>query len=267
MNILFIGGGHMARSLVGGLSAHHQQTAISVVEHNADKRQQLHDDFAVDSLPTPPDRIASDAVVLAVRPPQIRQACEALGAHQSLIISVAAGIRLASLASWLGDTTRIIRVMPNTPAEVGLGMSVCCANAHVTPADRQLTEKIFNAVGVSAWVDNEKLLDVATAATGSAPAYVYYFIDAMRQAASDMGMPNDVALPAILQTVRGAVAMLETGKHDAAALCKAVAVPGGTTERALNVFDEKRIKETVANAMRACAQRATEIGDELANAD
>ena len=258
MNLVFVGGGHITRAILGGLVGASQASGVVVVERNADKRQQLETDFnvrtaAVFSGETP------DAVVIAVRPTQVQAACAQIADCGALFISVAAGLRNETLAGWLNGG-RTIRAMPNTPSQVGVGMTFCCAGEGTTAADRQLTEMLFSTAGKVAWLTDEMLLNAAVAVSGSGPAYIYYFIESMRATAVKMNLPEEVALEAVLQTFRGAVAMVEKGERTAEELWKAVAVPGGATERALAVFEAHQQQNIIAEAMHACAARAKEMG-------
>ena len=265
MNIVFIGGGHMTRALVAGLCEHGAHN-ITVIDRNADKRDDLRQTFGLTAVANT-DKInlqAAEMIVLAVRPAQVKQACATLINTSALIVSVAAGLRTVTLGEWIGGNARLLRAMPNTPAQAGCGMTACYAAATVTATDRAAAQMLFAAVGKVIWVDDDILLDVVTAVSGSGPAYVYYFIEAMEEAAVRMGLAPDAAKTAVLQTVRGAAAVLEQDGRTAAELRAAVAVPGGTTERAIALMHEHEMKGVIAAAMAACAVRAKEIGDSLA---
>lgn len=273
MNIVFIGGGHMTRALVAGLCKHGGHD-ITVIDRNVAKRDELRQSFSV--------AVAADAaavnmqtaemIVLAVRPAQIKQVCTELAAmHKpaALVVSIAAGLRVVTLTEWLGGDARdvrdvrLVRAMPNTPAQAGDGMTACYA-AKASTADRNAAEMLFTAVGKVFWVGDDALMDVATAVSGSGPAYVYYFVEAMEAAAAEMGLPPAVIKTAVLQTVRGAVAVLEQDGRSAADLRAAVAREGGTTERAIDLMREENMPQTIKAAMKACAVRAKEIGDSMA---
>ena len=266
MKLLFIGGGHMARALIAGV-VRNGGAQIVVAERNEEKRQGLAADFGVKTLPQAPAQTNADAVVLAMRPPQARAACEQLRPGAALTVSVVAGLRVANLQKWLGGGARVARAMPNTPAQLATGMTFFYAPPPVAAADKKLMEAIFNGVGKTAWLPQEGQLSAATALSGSGPAYFYYFADAMRRAAEELGLPPQVAEAAAAQTAKGAAAMLAAGDKTAAELCAAVAVRGGTTEQALAVFERRALPQTVAQAMRACHAKAEEIGDALAAKD
>jgi len=253
MNIVFIGGGHMTRALVAGLCRHGGHD-ITVIDRNAAKRDELQQSFAVAVAATADEANMQTAemIVLAVRPAQVKAVCEGLVGTAALVVSIAAGLRTTTLGAWLGDKVRLVRAMPNTPAQAGSGMTACHA-ATASVADRSAAETLFTAVGKMIWVDDEALLDAATAVSGSGPAYVYYFIEAMEEAAKAMGLAPEAAKTAVLQTVRGAVTVLEQDDRSAAELRAAVAVAGGTTERAINLMRDKDMQRIIAMAMAACA--------------
>lgn len=262
MKIAFLGGGHMARAMVAGL---HKKAQITVAERSEEKRRALARDFNVEALPQLPADGAADAIVLAVRPPQALAACAALPPY-GVLVSVVAGLRCHSIAQASGRAAaRIIRTLPNTPAQVGQGMTFGYADAAASAADRALAEEVFSAVGQFAWVEQEPLLEAVTAVSGSAPAYIYHIIESMQAAARELGVDEETAQAAILQTLRGACAMVEANPHQSPAeLCDAVAVPGGTTAAALAIIRAADVKGTIIQAMQACTARAQEIGEELA---
>ena len=261
MKIAFLGGGHMTTALVAAL---YQTVEIMVADRNQEKRRRLADNYGVQAVAELPAMLQADAVILAVRPPQALAACATLP-EAGLLISVAAGLGSAQLAAAARrGAADVIRVMPNTPAQVGLGMTFAYADAGTAEAARTLTEQLFSAVGQFAWVEREALLEAATAVSGSAPAYIYYVIDAMLTAAAELGLPAEKAQTAVLQTIRGACAMVEQSAQTPAALTDAVAVPGGTTAAALAVMREANMQQIIGSAMAAAARRAREMGDELA---
>lgn len=260
MKIAFLGGGHMTAALIAAL---HQTADITVADRNAEKRQQLAEKYQVTAVAALPATLKADAVVLAVRPPQALAACAALP-PDGLLISVVAGLRTAQLAAAAGrEAAAIVRVMPNTPSQVGWGMTFGYADA-AAAADKALVEQLFSAVGKFSWVEREMLLEAATAVSGSAPAYIYYVIDAMLEAAAELELDAETAQAAIVQTIRGACAMVEQSGQTPAALTAAVAVPGGTTAEALAVMQQAEMRRIIGRAMAACARRAREMGDELA---
>ena len=264
MKIAFLGGGHMAQALIAGM---HHKAEIVVADRNAERRDALAQSYGVQVLPALPPDLRADAIVLAVRPPQAQDACRTLPPAEAtgILVSVVAGLRTADIAKASGrSSASIVRTMPNTPSQLGLGMTFAYADKDASPAARQLVAEVFQAVGMLAWVAEEPLLDAVTAVSGSAPAYVYYFIEAMQRAAKELGIEEEAAQDAILQTIRGACAMVEQGDKTPAELCRAVAVPGGTTAQALAVMENAGMQATIIKAMHACTARAKEMGEELA---
>jgi len=265
MNITFIGGGNMAAALIGGLLGKgHAAGDIRVVELQSEARARLAAQFGVaclDSAAAP----LGEAVVLAVKPQQMRAAAEALRpwlAHE-LVISIAAGIRLVDLSRWLGGHATLVRCMPNTPALIGAGISGLYASAAVNPGQRALADSILGAVGATLWVKEEGMLDPVTAISGSGPAYVFYFVEAMQQAAQEMGFSASDARILAVETFAGAARLAAQSEEDVALLRQRVTSKGGTTERALASMDADRVKELIVRALHAANQRAHELGEQL----
>jgi len=208
----------------------------------------------------------ADIVVLAVKPQVMQTVCQELAASLSnqqppLILSIAAGIRVASLCQWLNSDCAIVRVMPNTPALVGAGASALFANPKVTTEQRGLAGKILSAVGTTLWLDDEDLLDAVTALSGSGPAYFFHLIEMMVQAGCEMGLKRDDALKLCTQTAYGAALMANAPKADLKALRAMVASPGGTTEHALSVLDKGGFTNLVHKALKAARDRSRELAD------
>jgi pyrroline-5-carboxylate reductase len=266
MRISFIGGGNMARALIGGMvQKGFDATAISVVETDADKRQQLQNEFGVEATEQLPSVGKADVIVLAVKPQQLRDLSIFLGSllQQQLIISIAAGIRCEDLARWLGGYEAIVRVMPNTPAQVQQGVSALYATTAVTEVQRRQAESILRAVGQTLWLDEESRMDAVTAISGSGPAYVFYFMEALQQAAIELGFNAEEARMLTLQTFVGASA-LATGSSESPAVLRAqVTSKGGTTEQALLSMDNAAVKSAIVKAAHAAASRSKELGDQL----
>jgi pyrroline-5-carboxylate reductase len=267
MNTLFIGGGNMASAIIGGLIAKNWAPAtLHAVDLQQDARSRLAQQFGI---ATSADAIAAaasaDCIVLAVKPQHMQEAARALAPalRQQLVISIAAGIRCDALSRWLGPAARIVRAMPNTPALVAAGITGLYATPGTTAAQRADAERILTAVGATFWVDEEKALDAVTAVSGSGPAYVFYFIEALEQAARDLGLPPDIARQSALATFAGAVKLAAAGDADAATLRARVTSKGGTTERAIAVLDAAAIKTAFGKAVRAAAERSAELGDTL----
>lgn len=267
MNIAFIGGGNMATAMIGGLLQQGWQAAtIRVVEIDAGARARIGRELGVATDADPAAGIASaDCVVLAIKPQQMRSAAEQLrtALASQLIISIAAGIRCNDLSRWLGGYPRIVRVMPNTPALVLSGISGLYAMPGVAAADRALAESVLNAVGGTLWLEREEQMDDITAVSASGPAYVFYFIEALQQAAAELGISAEQSRRLVLDTFTGAVKMAALSTDDAATLRARVTSKGGTTERALAILESDAVKQSIIRAVKAAAVRSRELGDEL----
>lgn len=267
MNITFIGGGNMAAAIIGGLlQKRWSADAIRVVEIDAGARARLERELRVRTYAAADaEATATDSILLAVKPQQMRQAARALrpAIRSQLVLSIAAGIRCQDLSRWLGGYTRIVRVMPNTPALVLAGISGLYAMPAVAAADRARAEQIMSAVGATLWLEREAQIDAITAVSGSGPAYVFYFIEALQQAAADLGFDAADARRLALETFAGAVRLAQTSGEEPATLRARVTSKGGTTERALGVMDHQALKEIVIRAVRAAAERSRELGEEL----
>ncbi|WP_174873003.1 pyrroline-5-carboxylate reductase [Vogesella oryzae] len=264
MQITFIGGGNMASAIIGGLgnSGEHQ---IRVVELHADKRQQLQQQFAVQAVAEMPTQFAADeVVVLAVKPQGLRDVCLALAPvlGGALVVSIAAGIRCEAMTRWLGSE-RIVRVMPNTPAMVGKGVSGLYAAANVGAADRDAATRIMQAVGTTTWLDAESGIDDITSVSGSGPAYVFYFIESMIEGAVQAGFAEDEARRLVLATFDGAVELARQSPLPVATLRQNVMSKGGTTERAIFRFEAEGVKQAIIAGAMDCRARSVEMGLEL----
>jgi len=266
MKIAFIGGGNMARALITGLLKKHWQAAdLCVVEPDSAKRHQLEADFGIATSDQLPSAAAADVVVLAVKPQQMRDVAIFLGSllsHQ-LVVSIAAGIRCADLIRWLGNYGAVVRVMPNTPAQVQAGVSALYAAEKVSAVQQQQAETLMGAVGATLWLEREEQMDAVTALSGSGPAYVFYFMEAMQQAGAGLGLTPGQARALALQTVLGAAQLAAAGGEDFATLRTRVTSPGGTTERALASMEQAGVKASVILAIEAAAARSRELGDTL----
>lgn len=267
MKVAFVGGGNMASAIVGGLLAgDFRASGIVIVEVDAASRARLASRFGVSTLEKPGAALAHvDAILMAVKPQQMRDAAAALAPHaaNAVVISIAAGIRIADLSRWLGGHGRIVRAMPNTPALVHAGVTGLYAAETVAAADRKGADSLLRAVGTTVWVDRESDLDTVTAVSGSGPAYVFYAIEALEQAARELGLPPEKARALALQTFVGASKLALEGGEDPAQLRANVTSKGGTTERAISVMEQARIKENFVAAVKAACERSRELGDEF----
>jgi pyrroline-5-carboxylate reductase len=270
--LAFIGGGNMARSLIGGLIADGWDPGrIRVADPDPQQTDRLAQRFSVTTTQDNHTALEqADAVVLAVKPqvikPVVTELTAAIAAQRPLIISIAAGIRATALRGWLGKDTAIVRTMPNTPALVQSGATALFANPAVSEEQRNLAESVLRAVGLTLWVDDEDLMDAVTALSGSGPAYFFLFMEALQDAGTDLGLPVETARLLTLQTAFGAAKMALESTEDAATLRQRVTSPGGTTERALDYLRQHGFEETVLGALRAAAERsralAAEFGEE-----
>lgn len=267
MKIAFIGGGNMARALIGGMLQRGFVTdAISVVEVDASSRAQLAEQFGVRTAGEPgADVKQSDVVLLAVKPQVLRAVAQSLAGllGQQLIITIAAGVRTGDLGTWLGGYRRIVRVMPNTPALVLAGVSALYAGSDVTSEERSRAQSILAAVGATLWVEDEAHMDAVTAVSGSGPAYVFYFMEAMQQAAQELGLPPEVARQLSQETFLGASRLAASSPEEPAILRARVTSKGGTTERALSVMEREAVKSRFIDAVKQAAERSRELGEQL----
>jgi len=267
--IAFIGGGNMATSLIGGLIAGHVEPGlIKVSEPSTEQQQRLQSEFGVavgsDNNAMVND---SDVVVLAVKPQVMRavatEIAPAVQARKPLVISIAAGIRLNSLESWLGGGVPIVRTMPNTPALVQTGATAMIANSEVSADQRNLAETILRSVGLTIWLAREDLMDVVTAVSGSGPAYFFLLIELLQQAGKQLGLDDDTARILSLQTAFGSAKMALESSQEPAALRRHVTSPGGTTERAINTLLDGKIDDLIMAAVANAAQRSRELAQQL----
>jgi pyrroline-5-carboxylate reductase len=266
MKISFIGGGNMARALIGGLIAQGWQPGdIGVVELDAGKRTQLQTEYGIAVSDQLPSVAMADIVVLAVKPQQLRDIAIFLGSllRDQLVISIAAGIRSADLIRWLGGYDAVVRVMPNTPAQIRSGVSALFAAPGVSAEQRAQAGDILAAVGTTVWLDAEAQMDAVTAVSGSGPAYVFYFIEAMQQAAQELGLSAEQARDLSLQTFLGASQLALQSTETPDVLRAQVTSKGGTTERALLSMETSGTKTAIVQALHAAADRSREMGDLL----
>jgi pyrroline-5-carboxylate reductase len=269
MKITFIGGGNMAAALIAGLAG--QLTAganIHVVDPNADQLARLAASYGV-STARQVDESAGrgDVIVLAVKPQQMREVAANLlphlGGANALLLSIAAGIRGADLARWLGGYGAIVRTMPNMPALIAQGITGMVAMAGVSEAQKAMADDIMKAVGATVWLDDEALIDPVTAVSGSGPAYVFYFIEAMQQAAQELGLSAEQGKQLALATFVGAAQLAVRSPDEVAVLRERVTSKGGTTYAALTSMERSGVKQAVIDAIKAAATRGRELGDEL----
>ncbi len=265
----FIGGGNMARSLVGGLlDTGWSSGSICVSEPDQDKRDFFeHQMGARVSSQNETVIEHADVVVLAVKPQVLREvlltARGALQRHRPLLVSIVAGIRERDIQRWSGGGISIVRAMPNTPALVGSGATGLFANSLTDDRQRDAAESLLRAVGMTVWLSEEQLLDVVTALSGSGPAYFLYFLEVLEKAGTEHGLPADIARLLTLETCLGTAKLAINSKEELAELRRRVTSPGGTTESALQVMEESGIPNILNKAFDAAVKRASELAEML----
>ena len=267
--IAFIGGGNMASAIIGGLLKQGMAPGqILVVEPFEEARTKLKELFDIEALSAPDASLArAGLVVWAVKPQTFKDAALQAKAHtaSALHLSVAAGIRSDSIAAWLG-TERIIRCMPNTPALIGKGITALFPRDGVTAADKTWAGEVIATTGQFLWLEHEGQLDAVTAISGSGPAYMFYFMEAMTAAGAEMGLPAEQAYQLAVATFIGAGELARASTEPPEVLRQRVTSKGGTTYAAITAMDESGIKARFTQALHAARDRAQEMGDEFGKA-
>lgn len=260
----------MAAALIAGLANELTQAAdIHVVDPNADALARLRTQYgvttsgAIDALVS-----GAEVIVLAVKPQSMREAAAQLlpfvnQLKQPLIVSIAAGIRSADLSRWLGGYGAIVRCMPNTPALIGMGITGMAAMAGVSEQQKRCADDILRAVGATVWLDDEAMIDPVTAVSGSGPAYVFYFIEAMQQAAVELGLSPEQGVQLALATFTGAAQLAAQSAEPVSVLRERVTSKGGTTYAALSSMEAGGVKAAIVAGVKAAAERGRQLGDEL----
>lgn len=263
--IAIIGAGHMGASLLGGLIAHQYPSEnIVITDADTEKLSQLKKEFNMRIATDNVDAVSqADIVILAIKPQILANVAKQIAASvqqmKPLIISIAAGVKEDSIQAYLGHNIPIIRAMPNTPALVRCGATALYANQIVTKKQRDLAESILNAVGLAIWIEDEALMDVVTALSGSGPAYFFLVMEALEKGAINLGLPADTARLLTLQTAYGAAKMALDSDVDVAELRKRVTSPGGTTEAALLELEKHQIRDIFEKALLAAKIRSEEL--------
>jgi len=264
-SIAFIGGGNMARSLVGGMVSRGADPAcIHVAEPVGSLREGLAGEFGVQvHADADAATVHAGTWVFAVKPQVMRSVCEGLAAraraNRPLAVSIAAGITAGQLSGWLGGDAAVVRAMPNTPSLLGAGMTGLHANAAVDATGRERAQSLMSAVGGTVWIEDEALMDAVTAVSGSGPAYVFLLAEAMEDAACAQGLPAGAARTLVQQTLLGAARMLVDSTEAPADLRRRVTSPGGTTQAAIETFEAGGLRALVASAIDAAALRGREL--------
>jgi len=269
MRIAFIGGGHMTTSLVGGLRARGAAPGdLCVSDPVAAQRERLEFDFGVRTTPANAEAVReADLVVLAVKPQDMAAAAQSIAAQlatrRRIVVSIAAGIRIANLLQWLGRGTPVVRTMPNRPALIGAGITAACAGPGVDHADRVAVERVLSTAGPLVWLDDESQMDVVTAVSGSGPAYFFLLVEALEDAGAALGLPRDVARQLAAHTALGAGRMVTESSDLPAKLREQVTSKGGTTAAALAVLEQAGLRGIFAGAIAAAARRSAELADQF----
>lgn len=266
--IAFIGGGNMASSIIGGMLANgFQPEQICVGNRGAEKCRRLKETYGIATTLDNHAAVAdADIVIMAVKPQVMGAVIADLASSispGSVVVSVAAGIQLSNLQEWLGESHAIVRVMPNTPSMVRCGAAGLFANELVNDEKKTSIEAIFNAVGISCWVDDEAKIDAVTAVSGSGPAYFFLMMETMQKIGQELGLSEQVARDLTIQTALGAAQMASTSEYDTTDLRLQVSSPGGTTRAAIAKFQALNVEDTFRQAMQAAQNRAREMAEEF----
>lgn len=269
--ISFIGAGNMASAIIGGmLDSGFKAANIWVSAPDDNHLQSIRKQFGV-SVTTDNRYCAeqADMVVLAVKPQVMASVCSDIAPvvqnTRPLMVSIAAGLEAATLDEWLGGGLPLVRVMPNTPSLVGKGAAGLYANNEVKEKQKAMVESVFNSIGSALWVEDESLLHAVTALSGSGPAYFFLMLEALEEAATDAGIAGETARALAIQTMAGAAEMAGRSEHDPGQLKRNVMSPGGTTEQAIQTFEEGGMRDLVKKAYSAAYKRSGEMAKELAN--
>jgi pyrroline-5-carboxylate reductase len=267
--IAFIGGGNMASAIIGGLIGKgHAPSDIDVVEPFAEAQEKLKSSYGIVAQAQPGALLSQAAMVIwAVKPQTFKEAALQVRFHtkNALHLSVAAGIRSDSIARWLG-TEKVVRAMPNTPALIGKGMTALFARAAATRADRDWVSQVVATTGEFLWLDAEEQLDAVTALSGSGPAYMFYFMEAMTTAGAEMGLAREQAYQLAVATFIGAGELARNSGEPPEILRQRVTSKGGTTHSAISSMEDDHVKTLFMRAMHAANRRAKELGDEFGGA-
>ncbi len=265
----FVGGGNMATSIIGGLVASgFTAENIFVTDLDGSKLEKLQADFGITPLQDNSDLVSkASSIVLSVKPqvfqPVLKQMQPAVQQHKPLVISIAAGIREKEISRWLGGELAIVRTMPNTPALVQAGVTGMYANSLVTQQQKGFANDVLSAVGSTVWLDEETQLDAVTAISGSGPAYFFLVMEAMENAAKELGVNEQQARELVLQTAFGAAKIATQSEDSPTILREKVTSPGGTTEQGVLALENGGVREAFSAALKAAQNRSVELGDIL----
>lgn len=264
----FVGGGNMASAMIVGLKQQQfDPQSILVIELDADKRLSLENTFGVKTSDQLTDVASNDVIILAVKPQQLKTLASSLAPllKQQLIISIAAGIRIEDLSRWLGNYTSVVRAMPNTPAQIQAGVTGVYASPEVSASQKQQATEVLDAIGETVWLSREEELDAVTAISGSGPAYVFYFIEALQEAAIQLGLSEAQAKQLSIATFQGASQLAAHSSTSVQTLRAQVTSKGGTTEQGILSLETSQVKQAIVLAAQQAEKRAKIMGDELGN--
>ncbi len=268
-----IGGGNMARAIGGGLiRGGMRATDLMIAEPNAGQCERLREEIYGALVTDDNAHVAaqSDVLLFAVKPQILKPVCEHLASavqkSRPLIMSIAAGPRIADIDTWLGGSLSVVRVMPNQPALIDQGVSALFANDRTSAERRELAEKIMTAVGRAVWLDSESKMDAVTAVSGTGPSYFYLLIDVMIEAAKRFGIDAETARTLAVETARGATALAAAETESMSSLIERVRSPGGTTTAAFETLDDRDARGIFAAAIDAAEKRAAELAQEASAA-
>lgn len=268
--ISFIGAGNMASAIIGGmLDSGFRAADIWVSAPDDSHLQSVRKQFGV-SVTTDNRYCAqqADMVILAVKPQVMADVCNDIAPvvqnTRPLMVSIAAGLEATTLDTWLGGGLPLVRVMPNTPSLVGKGAAGLFANDQVSDKQKAMVGAVFSSIGSALWVEQEALLHAVTALSGSGPAYFFLMLEALEEAATEAGIATDTARQLAIQTMAGAAEMAARSEHDPGQLKRNVMSPGGTTEQAINTFEQGGLRDLVKQAYSAAYKRSEEMARELA---
>lgn len=263
----FIGSGNMARSIIGGLIEDGIPPSNIHASDICDKTlSSISEEFSISTTKDNDEVISNcDVILLSVKPQIMKQVVETISitGTEKLVISIAAGIKEESLSKWLGGDLAIIRTMPNTPSLVRTGATGAYCNKNVSSAQKDICDKILSAIGITCWVDKEETLDLITAVSGSGPAYYFLVMEAMENAAVELGLPKEIANNLVIQTALGAAKIASSESETPKELRARVTSPNGTTEKGIQALEDGNIRDTFANAIKAAAIRSKELGEIL----
>ena len=262
MKVYFLGGGNMTSAIVAGMTKHGGYE-IEVIDRNQDKRHYLSSCYQVRTSDKLTELAATDILVLAVKPQDMQQATAGIRLNGALVLSIAAGLTINTLSQFLGNHQRIIRIMPNTPCQIGLGISGIFAPSGVSAADKTVAENIMRTTGEVVWLEDENGINRIAGISGSGPAYVFYFLNALQQAAIQQGFNPEEAYRLTLGTFKGAVNLAEQSGLEFSQLQKNVTSKGGTTFAATSVFDQHHLTQVVIDGVAASVVRAEEMQQQL----